>query len=200
MPGQETPQVTERPSRYALKTLQKARTADATTSCRLQPHLGCAVGRAEGHHVRICLLCVCEEQQGGGHPARTRPEALISLRFLVFSLSLPGLLANRSKGFLALLTLATKGIGHWGALCAFSEFLVVPRPVLVSIRRPLPHPIIVISVSHVGTCRRSGSARSWLLPPRQVALPRQVAVRRGSNDLPASHCGCHTLASVPVSV
>lgn len=79
MPGQETLGVTIRPSSYALKILQKARTADATTSCRLQPHLGCAVGRAEGHHVRNCLLWVCEEQHGADHPAQTRPEALILL-------------------------------------------------------------------------------------------------------------------------
>ena len=112
-----------------MKILQKARTADATTSCRLQPRLGCAVGRAEGHHVRNCLLCVCEEQQGADRPPQTRPEALILPVVVVFL----GLLANRS-GLLTLLTLAIEGsaVGALGRsdfavlVCFLREFFVVP--------------------------------------------------------------------------
>lgn len=113
------PRVRERSSRYALSILDKRLTADAMTSCRLQPHLVCAVGREEGHHVRNCLLCVCEEQQGGDHPAQMRPEALIS-PVVRGTLRPPGKSVGR---------VYRGALGHcnWGALtllccvCAFSE-------------------------------------------------------------------------------
>lgn len=110
------------------------------------------MGRAEGHHLRVCLLCVCEEQQGGDHPAQTRPEALIPL-------AVCGTLRPPGKSFSRVSLQRAVGHKHWGALlCCVLSLRVSPEVFLGTSPSVLgnqpPHVLTVIRVSHADFCRR----------------------------------------------